>query len=191
MITKYNILKDKHAKIVKNKLSFKGISLEINAFPRDKHFLYSPPAAPLLHFKLTSLIQSWPLSCSRICHFWLTHILSNAENSIFLRNGKGTGAEMCPANVFGIVTVDTQSAIGQFFLSVPSSNNPRMSLRKLTQPTFIILSKVANLDVDIEAVSKEQLQAKISCYLHLILYYLFIYHLGLLFNTEHFRWHYC
>ena len=65
-----------------------------------------------------------------------------------------------------------RSAIGHLLFNLSPVATIPGCLRKLTWPTFIILSKVANLGVDIEAVSEEQLQAK-TTYISFSIIYLF------------------
>ena len=50
-----------------------------------------------------------------------------------------TGAEICPAVVSGIVTGDAPVSYWSIFFPVPS--NSLRSLRKLTRPSFLLVSK--------------------------------------------------
>ena len=62
------------------------------------------------------------------------------------RNAKGTGAEMSPAIVSGIATVDAPVSYWSFFPS--PYQQPQKSLRKFTLPRFLVVSKVSKVQTE-------------------------------------------
>ena len=62
---------------------------------------------------------------------------------LHVKIGKGTGAEMRPAMVSGIVSGDALVSYWPIFFPVPS-NSPRSLCEKFTRPSLPYVSKVAN-----------------------------------------------
>ena len=67
-------------------------------------------------------------------------VLKNTTSKYFCsKSGEGTGAEMCPAMVSGVVTGTRWSSIGHFFRD--HSNGPRSLCESLRSLVFLSLLK--------------------------------------------------
>ena len=97
---------------------------------------------------------------------WFTHYCFTVIGYIFevcihttilhVRNEKGTGADICPTIVSGIVTGDPPVSYWPIFFPCPYQQSQK-SLRDLTQPRFLLVSKVANFGSCLKARSRVKL----------------------------------